>query len=177
MLVERRITGAGGACPLMRSTSRCVRVCHIEAGLSTASGSTGGTGGRKRCARSGRSTTRQSTGASCKPNCRRLSGVRISSRGSPSSVRRHVSGLPMGRNFSRLPTYLQANACRFETNDAGSEVESLLVRTLSGSSFKVNAKVFVVAAGGIENARLLLASGTTEGQGVGDGRDLIGRFL
>jgi len=78
---------------------------------------------------------------------------------------------------SNVTVYLQANACKFETNDAGSEVQSLSVRTLTGRSFKVVAKVFVVAAGGIENARLLLASGQTEDQGVGDGKDLIGRFF
>ena len=49
--------------------------------------------------------------------------------------------------------------------------------TLSGRGFKVNAKVFVVAAGGIENARLLLVSGQKDGQGLGYGRDLIGRFF
>jgi choline dehydrogenase-like flavoprotein len=84
---------------------------------------------------------------------------------------------PELQSSSNITVYFQANACRFETNDAGSEVVSLSVRTLSGRGFKVNAKVFVVAAGGIENARLLLASGQTEGQGVGDGRDLIGRFF
>ena len=84
---------------------------------------------------------------------------------------------PELQSSTNITVYLQANACRFETNDAGSEVESLSVRTLAGRGFKVKAKVFVVAAGGIENARLLLASGKTEGQGVGDGRDLIGRFF
>jgi choline dehydrogenase-like flavoprotein len=78
---------------------------------------------------------------------------------------------------SNITVFLQANACRFETNDAGGEVESVSVRTLSGRGFKVTAKVFVVAAGGIENARLLLASGPIEGQGIGAGRGLIGRFF
>jgi choline dehydrogenase-like flavoprotein len=84
---------------------------------------------------------------------------------------------PELRSSSNVTVYLQANACKFEMNDAGSRVESLSVRTLPGRGFKIIAKVFIVAAGGIENARLLLASGTTEGQGVGDGRDLIGRFF
>jgi choline dehydrogenase-like flavoprotein len=78
---------------------------------------------------------------------------------------------------SNITVYFHANACRFDTNEAGAEVQSVSVRTLSGRGFKVSAKVFVVAAGGIENARLLLASGQTEGDGIGDGRDLIGRFF
>ena len=84
---------------------------------------------------------------------------------------------PELKSSSNVTVYLQANACRFETNESGAKVQSLSVRTLSGREFKVNAKVFVLAAGGIENARLLLASGRTDGQGVGDGRDLIGRFF
>ncbi len=84
---------------------------------------------------------------------------------------------PELQSSSNIAVYFQANACKFETNYAGSEVGPLSVRTLSGRGYKVNAKVFVVAAGGIENARLLLASGQTEGKGVGDGRDLIGRFF
>ncbi len=84
---------------------------------------------------------------------------------------------PELQSSSNITVFLQANACRFEMNDAGSEVESLSVRTLTGRGYKVKAKVFVVAAGGIENARLLLASGPTEGQGLGNGRGLIGRFF
>jgi choline dehydrogenase-like flavoprotein len=84
---------------------------------------------------------------------------------------------PELKSSSNVTVYLQANACRFEVNDAASEAQSLSVRTLSGRGFKVKAKVFVLAAGGIENARLLLASGPTEDRGVGDGRDLIGRFF
>ena len=84
---------------------------------------------------------------------------------------------PELQSSSNVTVFLHANACRFQTNDAGGDVESVSVRTLSGRNFKVTAKVFVVAAGGIENARLLLASGPTDGQGIGEGRDLIGRFF
>ncbi|HUC09229.1 MAG TPA: GMC family oxidoreductase [Stellaceae bacterium] len=84
---------------------------------------------------------------------------------------------PELQSSPNITVFLHATACRFETNDGGSEVESVSVRTLSGRGFKVAAKVFVVAAGGIENARLLLASGATEGDGIGLGRNLIGRFF
>jgi choline dehydrogenase-like flavoprotein len=84
---------------------------------------------------------------------------------------------PELRSSSNVTVYLQANACRFETTESGGEVDSLSVRTLSGRAFQAKAKVFVLAAGGIENARLLLVSGKPEGQGVGDGRDLIGQFF
>jgi len=84
---------------------------------------------------------------------------------------------PELRSSSNVTVYLQANACHFQTNEFGNEVQFLSVRTLSGHGFKVSAKKFVVAAGGIENTRLLLVSGRAEGQGVGNGRELIGRFF
>ncbi len=46
-----------------------------------------------------------------------------------------------------------------------------------GKRFKVNAKVFVLATGGIENARLLLASrGPLHPAGLGNHQDMVGRY-
>jgi choline dehydrogenase-like flavoprotein len=84
---------------------------------------------------------------------------------------------PELQSSSNVTVALHANAYRFDTNEAGSEVRSLSVRTLSGVSAKVSARVYVLAAGGIENARLLLACSPSEGEGLGDSRGLIGRFF
>ena len=47
----------------------------------------------------------------------------------------------------------------------------------SGSKFEVRAETFVLATGGIENARLLLASrGPLHPAGLGNDRDLVGRY-
>lgn len=46
-----------------------------------------------------------------------------------------------------------------------------------GRRFEVEARVFVLAAGGIENARLLLLSGQTQPGGLGNGSGLAGRFF
>jgi choline dehydrogenase-like flavoprotein len=51
------------------------------------------------------------------------------------------------------------------------------VATLAGGRFSVRAGVFVLAAGGIENARLLLASDGVMRDGVGNAHDLVGRFF
>src|SRR5262249_4411977 len=72
--------------------------------------------------------------------------------------------------------YLNANAVGFDANQAGSEVQELHVATLSGTRFRVRARIFVLAAGGIENARLLLLSGKSD-KGLGNERDLVGRFF
>src|SRR5437868_5750198 len=59
----------------------------------------------------------------------------------------------------RVSVFLHANAFLFETSEADSEVLRLTVKTLAPSEFTVHAKIYILAAGGIENARLLLASG------------------
>lgn len=81
------------------------------------------------------------------------------------------------RSAPRVTVYLHANAFDFEAGEDGAAVTELTVKTLSGSSFQVRARIYVLAAGGIENARLLLASGKEDGNGLGNSRDLVGRFL
>ena len=51
------------------------------------------------------------------------------------------------------------------------------VKTLTGRTTSVTAKVFVLATGGIENARLLLVSNRQRPDGIGNHNDLVGRFF
>ena len=62
------------------------------------------------------------------------------------------------------------------TDDKGS-VERLDVRTPSGRAIDVRARHYVLAAGGIENPRILLASNSIVPHGVGNHYDLVGRFF
>jgi choline dehydrogenase-like flavoprotein len=48
---------------------------------------------------------------------------------------------------------------------------------LDGRRFAVAAKKFILAAGGIENARILLVSRKVQKAGLGNDRDLVGRFF
>lgn len=50
-------------------------------------------------------------------------------------------------------------------------------RSLAGNSLTVQARMFVLAAGGLENPRLLLASRSVMPQGLGNAHDLVGRFF
>ncbi len=76
-----------------------------------------------------------------------------------------------------VTTYLHANVVEIETDEAAKRVTGLRVATLSGNEFRVAARLYVVAAGGIENARLLLLSERVQRGGLGNGNDLVGRFF
>src|SRR5712692_7272126 len=71
--------------------------------------------------------------------------------------------------------YLHANVVELETDPAGERVTQARVRCLAGAEFRLRARVFVLAAGGIENARLLLLSGGAGGGGLANRHDMVGR--
>lgn len=76
-----------------------------------------------------------------------------------------------------INTYLHANVVQIDTNDSASAVTRLRVASLSGKNFWVSAKVFILAVGGIENPRLLLASNNVQSNGLGNQYDVVGRFF
>lgn len=77
----------------------------------------------------------------------------------------------------RIRTFLYANVLNIETAGSTRTVSRIHVVTLSGRTMYVSAKLFVLATGGIENARLLLASNKDQPAGLGNGNDLVGRFF
>ena len=68
---------------------------------------------------------------------------------------------------------LHATAVRLA--DRAGRVDRIDCATLSGNRFGVRARTFVVAAGAIETARLLLVSTDSHPAGIGNSRDLVGR--
>jgi choline dehydrogenase-like flavoprotein len=78
---------------------------------------------------------------------------------------------------ANVTTYLFANVVALETNEYSSALTRARVRTLAGNSFTVAARRFVLAAGGIDNARLLLQPTPWRPQGIGNENDLVGRFF
>jgi choline dehydrogenase-like flavoprotein len=75
-----------------------------------------------------------------------------------------------------LKVYLYANVVSIET-DKAMTVRRVTAKTLTGRSIYVSAKVFVLASGGIENARLLLASNKDRPAGLGNHNDMVGRYF
>lgn len=67
-------------------------------------------------------------------------------------------------------THLQAAA-------NAASLTHLQVQDLRGNSARISARAFVLAAGAIENARLLLASRDVESHGIGNRQDQVGRYF
>jgi choline dehydrogenase-like flavoprotein len=81
------------------------------------------------------------------------------------------------RRAPRVSVYLHANAFHLDAGETEAEIREVLVKTLSGNHFTVRARIYILATGGIENARLMLTSGKEGGAGLGNAHDLVGRFL
>jgi len=56
-------------------------------------------------------------------------------------------------------------------------IGNIVVRSLDGKPFTTSARAVVVAAGGIESARLLLLSDKVHPRGAGNEHDLVGRYF
>ncbi len=82
--------------------------------------------------------------------------------------------LARSRNVTVL---LNANLTGFEVDENASMVRRASLRSLDGKTGGVQARYFVLACGGLENARLLLLSNSVKKQGLGNDRDLVGRFF
>jgi len=60
---------------------------------------------------------------------------------------------------------------------SASAIDHLDIATPGGRQLKARGQAYVLAAGGIENPRLLLASRSMVPAGLGNGHDLVGRFF
>ncbi len=73
--------------------------------------------------------------------------------------------------------FLYANVTELVPDPLGMRIKQVRVQTLNGKGMTVAARLFVLASGGIENARLLLASNRVFSQGIGNQHDLVGRYF
>lgn len=82
------------------------------------------------------------------------------------------------RRADNLRVLLNANAIELLTDAAGRTVTAAAIQPLRGNEASlVRARTFVLACGGIENARLLLLSNRANPQGLGNDNDVLGRFF
>lgn len=78
---------------------------------------------------------------------------------------------------ARCTIITHATVTRLNLRAAGNAVESLTARSLRGRTLTMSAHMVVLAAGGVENPRLLLASRDVAPHGIGNDHDLVGRFF
>lgn len=86
---------------------------------------------------------------------------------------RYAHYLRSAQNIRVLP---DTHVVEITPTKTGTAIRSAVLRTLDGKEFTVEADHFVVATGGIETARLLLASRSNpHPNGIGNAHDLLGR--
>ncbi len=81
--------------------------------------------------------------------------------------------LEQARNLS---VYLNATVQKIQSESAVG-VTGVSIASLAGQRYVAQAKFYVLACGGIENARLLLLSGRDHGGGLCNEHDLVGRYF
>jgi choline dehydrogenase-like flavoprotein len=77
----------------------------------------------------------------------------------------------------RVQVLLHANVTGIQAAENAASIDHIRVQSLHGTRARVTARHFVLACGGIENARLLLASNDVEKNGIGNGHDQVGRYF
>lgn len=86
----------------------------------------------------------------------------------------HVAAALVAPNIDILT---HATVTQIQLDTSGRRVASLDLRSVDGGCATVWPETVVLCAGGIENARLLLASRSLAAGGVGNARDVVGRYL
>jgi choline dehydrogenase-like flavoprotein len=77
----------------------------------------------------------------------------------------------------RCEIVLHATATSIDAAAGGEGIAQVSARALNGAGLVVRARLFALAAGGIENPRLLLASRAAMPQGLGNAHDQVGRYF
>lgn len=72
---------------------------------------------------------------------------------------------------------VDSTVVEIEANESTQAVARVKVSTFAGKQFWIAAKFFVLAQGGIENARLLLISNRQQSVGLGNHYDVVGRYF
>jgi choline dehydrogenase-like flavoprotein len=79
------------------------------------------------------------------------------------------------RGASNVSVLLHANVTEILTDSSARHVTGLKVATLGGKTHLVTASHVILAAGGVENARILLLSDQVQKEGLGNASGFVGR--
>ncbi len=83
----------------------------------------------------------------------------------------------MAQRPANVRILLDASVTHVGLNPEGTHFSYLDVASMEGRRARIEAKLCVLAASGIENARLLLASNDVHTNGIGNRYDVVGRYL
>ncbi|XQQ07680.1 MAG: GMC oxidoreductase [Leptolyngbya sp. IPPAS B-1204] len=78
---------------------------------------------------------------------------------------------------NNIKVCVDSTVVEIEAHESRQAVTRVKVSTFAGKQFWIAAKFFVSAQGGIENARLLLASNRQQPAGLGNQYDVVGRYF
>jgi choline dehydrogenase-like flavoprotein len=92
----------------------------------------------------------------------------------PDFARKYREDLAAVSNITLLT---HANVMSLKAGDNADRVTQVRIKSFSGKQGVIRARMFVVACGGIESARLLLASDCVEPAGIGNRHDVVGRYF
>lgn len=81
------------------------------------------------------------------------------------------------RDASNITLVLHATVTRLQAASSADALTEVRLADIHGRTGTVRAKHFVLASGGIENARLLLSSNDVEPAGIGNRHDQVGRYF
>lgn len=76
-----------------------------------------------------------------------------------------------------ITTYLNSTVLNITANENAAKIKKVVVATSDKKEFTVEASLFILATGGLENPRLLLLSNNVMKCGLGNQNGLVGRYF
>ncbi|MEE2720233.1 MAG: GMC family oxidoreductase [Pseudomonadota bacterium] len=81
------------------------------------------------------------------------------------------------KSAANINVLFDANAVKIGLQSNTKSADHIAVRSLKGKTAHIRARHYIIACGGMENARLLLDSNDVTSDGVGNSRGLVGRYF
>jgi len=80
------------------------------------------------------------------------------------------------KESKNVSIYMHSNVLELLSNESASHITSAEIACIDGPQYRVKAKNFVLATGGLENVRLMLLSNKSAPEGLGNDNGLVGKF-
>lgn len=81
------------------------------------------------------------------------------------------------REARNIDVFLNATVVEVDADEGVRHIREIVARTANGQVLRFRARYFVLATGGIENARFLLLASNRQKEGLGNDHGLVGRYF